>query len=265
MKITDAHCHICPDRIAEYATQNTQKFYDIPRSAYIGDVGSLLKQCEESGVSRCVVSMVAKNPRQTEDIRKFIGEQVALHPDNFIGLGALHPDSTQKEQDITNLMESGLKGIKLHPDIQGFKADCDGYKEIYELCTQFDLPILLHTGDSRFDNSNPDRIEKILKEFPHTRIIGAHFGGWSLWQEAADKLYKYDNFYVDTCSSFYSLSDTDAKKIINKYGTEKVIFGTDYPVWKQEDEINKIISLGFTDDDLENIFHKNIEKVLKIV
>ncbi len=264
MKIIDAHCHIFPDRIAMLATHNTQEFYDIPHTAYQGTAGSLLKQCEESGVDKCVISTVATHPRHPEKLNEFIASQAEVYPERFIAIGGLHPESPDIDGDFKYLKELGLKGVKLHPDIQGYKADCAGYKEIYDLCSQSGLPILIHTGDSRYDNSNPDRIARILEEFPDLTVIGAHFGGWSLWEEAAEKLYKYENFFVDTCSSAYMLSDTTMKSIINKYGTDKVIFGTDYPIWKQEDEIKRIISLGFSDDDLEKIFSKNVEKVLNI-
>lgn len=263
-KIIDAHCHVFPDRIAMLATQNTKNFYDIPYTAYLGSACSLLEQCEETGVEKCVISIVATSPNQPKKLNEFSAQQAQEHPDRFIALGGLHPESAHIEEDFEYLLELGLKGVKLHPDIQGFKADCDGYKEIYHLCSQSGIPILIHTGDSRYDNSNPNRIAKILEEFPHLTVIGAHFGGWSLWEEATEKLYKYENFFVDTCSSAYLLSDTTMKRIINKYGTDKVIFGTDYPIWKQEDEIKRIMSLGFSDDDLEKIFCKNIEKLLNI-
>ncbi len=264
MNIIDAHCHIFPDKIAVKATQNTLKFYDIPHTAYYGDVGSLLKQCEESGVSRCVVSGVATNPQQPKKLNEFLKNEEKLHPDKFIALGSLHPESPTIPEDFKHLIDLGIKGVKIHPDIQGYKADCKGYMEIYELCDNAGIPILIHTGDSRYDNSNPNRMEKILKAYPHLQIIGAHLGGWSVWEEACEKLCKYDNFYVDTCSSFYLISHTNAKRIINKYGTDKVIFGTDYPMWKQKDEIERILSLGFCDEDLEKIFSKNILKVLNL-
>ncbi len=263
MEIIDAHCHVFPDKISVRATQNTQKFYDIPHTAFYGDVKTLLEQCKKSGVSRCVISGVATNPQQPKKLNEFLKLTEDENNGNFISLGSLHPESNDIENDFNHLCELGLKGVKLHPDIQGYKADCEGYMKIYELCSEKNLPILIHTGDKRFDNSNPERIAKILKQFPDLTIIGAHLGGWSLWEEASERLYKYDNFYVDTCSSFYMLSTSTAKKIINKYGTKKIIFGTDYPMWKQSDEIKHIMNLGFNESDLEDIFSNNILRVLK--
>lgn len=264
MKIIDAHCHIFPDKIARFASRNIQSFYDIERVSFHGTISELIEQCRQSGVSQCVVSMVATKSDQPQEFNTYITELTESNKDMLIPLGTLHPESEAIVDDFKHFLSTGCKGIKLHPDMQESKADCKGYKEIYALCAEHNIPVLLHTGDSRYDNSNPDRIEKILTEFPKLTLIGAHYGGWSVWDEAAERLHRFDNFYVDTCSSSYMLTDSAIKGLMSKYGTDKIIFGTDYPIWRQEDEINRIMSLKLSDTDLEKIFHKNIEKLLNI-
>ncbi len=268
-KIIDSHCHIFPDKIAEKATKSTDIFYGIAdagvqTSGYIGDVKTLINQCENSGVEKCLVTSVATTPHHAQSINSFISYEVSLYPDKFIGFGSLHPESESLLEDIEHLIEIGLKGVKLHPDIQNFKVDDPKVLKIFELCEKNNLPVLLHTGDFRFDNSNPDRVATVLEKFPNLTVIGAHFGGWSVWEEATEKLSKYKNFYVDTCSSFYALEKDTAKRIIETYGADKVIFGTDFPMWKQEEELEYLFSLGLSESELKDILHNNILKVLKI-
>ena len=268
-KIIDSHCHIFPDKIAEKATKSTDKFYGmtdsgIETSDYIGNVSTLLQQCEEQHIYKCVVTSVATTPHQVRSINEYTANEVALHPDKFIGLGAMHPESEDLEGDADHIIELGLRGVKLHPDIQNFKIDCPNALKIFEICEKKGLPVLVHTGDSRFDNSNPDRVINVLNKFPNLVMIGAHLGGWSVWEEASKKLSGYKNFYVDTCSSFYALKKETAKRIIETYGIDKVIFGTDFPMWSAKKELDYLFSLGFTEKELENILHNNILKVLKI-
>lgn len=268
-RIIDSHCHIFPEKIARKATESTDIFYDIAstdkkKSDFIGTSAALIRQCEEAGVEKCLVTSVATTPHHAQSINAFISYEVSLHPDKFIGFGSLHPESENLLEDIEHLIEIGLKGVKLHPDIQNFKVDDPKVLEIFRLCQEKALPVLLHTGDSRFDNSNPDRVSRVIEKFPGLTIIGAHFGGWSVWEEAAEKLSKYKNFYVDTCSSFFALEKDVAKKIIDTYGADKVIFGTDFPMWNQKDELNYLFSLGLSEKELQNILYNNIIRVLKL-
>ncbi len=268
-KIIDSHCHIFPDKIAEKATKSTDIFYGITEagiktSDFIGNVDTLINQCDSTGVEKCLVTSVATTPHHAQSINSFISCEVSLHPDKFIGFGSLHPESDTLNEDVEHLIEIGLKGVKLHPDIQNFKVDDPKVLKIFELCEKHNLPVLLHTGDFRFDNSNPDRVSTILEKFPNLTVIGAHFGGWSVWEEATEKLAKYKNFYVDTCSSFYALEKDTTKKLIDTYGADKVIFGTDFPMWNQKEELEYLFSLGLNEKELEDILHNNILKVLKI-
>lgn len=269
-KIIDAHCHIFPDTIAQKATDSIDIFYGISASgiidkcAYVGTADNLINQCNETGVEKCVVTSVATTPHHAQSINTYIACEVQKHPDRFIGLGSLHPESETIEEDAEHLVQLGLHGVKLHPDIQNFKVDDPKVIRIFEICNRKNLPVLLHTGDSRYDNSNPERVKKILKKFPDLTIIGAHFGGWSVWEEAYPTLSGYENFYVDTCSSFYALSKETTKKNIDAYGTDKVIFGTDYPMWKQQEDLEYLFDLGLNDSELRNILYNNVLKVLRI-
>ena len=268
-KIIDSHCHIFPDKIAQKATDSIDIFYGISESGvingcgFVGTAKALINQCDSVGVNKCLVTSVATTPHHAQSINSFIASEVALFPDRFIGFGSLHPDSETLEADAEHLIELDLKGVKLHPDIQNFRVDDPKVIKIFEICNTKKLPVLLHTGDSRYDNSNPNRVEKILKMFPDLTIIGAHFGGWSIWDNAPEILHKYKNFYVDTCSSFYALSKERAKEIIDLYGADRVIFGTDFPMWKQDEELKFLFSLGLSENDLKCILHDNLAKILE--
>lgn len=269
-KIIDSHCHIFPDKISQKATDSIDIFYKISKSGvidgcgFVGTAKTLIQQCDQTGVQKCLVTSVATTPHHAQSINSFIANEVKLFPDRFIGFGSLHPESEDSEEDVEHLIELGLKGVKLHPDIQSFKVDDPKVIRIFEICNEKGLPILLHTGDSRYDNSNPNRVAPVLEKFPDLIVIGAHLGGWSIWEDAAEKLSQYKNFYVDTCSSFYALKKETARKIIEIYGTDKVIFGTDFPMWRQDEELKYLFSLGFSKKQLEDILYNNLLRALKI-
>ena len=261
--IIDAHCHIYPDKIALKAAKSTGDFYGIP-SLHDGKISTLLSLGDKAGVDRFIVQSVATTPKQVRSINRFIHDTVNEFPDRMYGLGTLHPDSEDIQGDVEDLISLGLKGVKLHPDIQKFKLDDYRCLKIYELCENNNLPILIHTGDSRYDYSNPNRLIPILDIYNKLTVVGAHFGGWSIWEEATEQLYKKENFFVDCSSSFYALSDEQIKKIIAQYSTDRVVFGTDYPMWDLKTEVDRFNSLGYSEEDSEKILWKNAMRIYSL-
>ena len=261
-KIIDAHCHIYPDKIAEKASLSTGKFYDIEMT-YDGKVSTLKEVGERGGIDHYIVQSVATKPEQVSSINRFIALSVAESGGKMTGLGTLHPDSPDQKADVEELISLGLRGVKLHPDIQGFKIDDWRCLKIYELC-EGKLPILFHTGDKRYDMSNPNRLVPILDTYTELTVIGAHFGGYSVWDDAEKMLPKYEKLYVDCSSSFFAMNDDEIMKAIKAFGTDRILFGTDYPMWDAKAEVQRLLSLGLSDEDYEKIFHKNAEKLFGI-
>ena len=261
--IIDAHCHIYPEKIAEKAVAATDKFYDM-QSHFNGTKEALKNQCDRCGITHFVVQSVATTPKQVESINRFIASEVQASNGLFTGLGTLHPESTDIEGDILLAVELGLKGIKLHPDIQRFALDDERCLKMYEVCEREHLPILMHTGDYRYDFSNPNRLIPVLQTYKDLIVIGAHLGGWSIWDDASKQLCKFDNLYVDCSSSFQFLKPETAKEIIYRYTPEKVLFGSDFPLGDPAYELDYLKSLNLSLDEYKIILADNAKKVFNI-
>ena len=261
-RIIDSHCHIYPDKIAQKASDATGHFYDLPASLD-GKISTLLEHGERAGIEHFVVQSVATTSHQVSSINRFIAQAVAESGGRFTGLGTLHPDSEDMEADVNEIIALGLKGVKLHPDIQRVQLDDPRMHKMYELC-EGRLPMLIHTGDSRYDNSNPNRMMPILDKYPDLTVIGAHFGGWSIWEDATEKFKKYKNFLVDCSSSLYAITPQKAKELIMEYGVERVLFGTDYPLWKPEIELERFMQIDLTDEQREDILYNNAARLFYI-
>lgn len=166
--------------------------------------------------------------------------------------------------DIDHLVSLGLKGVKLHADIQQFKTDDYRCLKIYDICEKKGLPVLMHCGDNRFDFSNPNRIKPILDIYKNLTVIGAHLGGYTVWEDARRELSGYDNFYVDCSSSLFAFSPEEGKALIEAYGADKVLFGTDFPMWDPSDELERLYALGLGEDELDNILYKNANRIFDL-
>jgi len=256
--IIDAHTHIYPDSIAEKAAGSIGAFYDIPMR-YDGTVGALLQICGRAGVDKCVLCSVATSPAQVGSINAFLAREKDRL--GFAALCALHPRMTEAElaAALDFACAKGFAGAKLHPDFQRFHADDPAVFFLYRALSERGLALLLHAGDHRHGFSSPARVASAARAFPALTLVAAHLGGWSEWEEGARLLPAHRNVYVDTSSSLYGLAPERAREVIRAFGAERVLFGTDYPMWDASEELRGLRALGLTEAELELILHKNAE------
>lgn len=257
--IIDSHVHIFPDKIAAKASQNIGDFYNLPMK-YDGTLEKILELSEKCGIDKSIVNSVATTPKQVDIINEFVAVQVQNYPSKLIGYATLHPDSDSTVKQIDDAIAMGLKGIKLHPDFQRFDIDSKKAFDIYE-AIEGRLPLLIHTGDSRTQFSKPEKLAKVLDIFPKLDFIAAHFGGWSEWENSALNLCQ-KRVYVDTSSSQFALKTHQIRELIDIFGADYVLFGSDYPMWDPQSEIDMLADVPMTDEEREKIMHGNIERLL---
>ncbi len=254
----DFHAHIFPAKIREKAVRAISEFYGIPMGRDGGPT-DLIKSGSTIGVETYVVHSVATAPRQVSHVNDFIAEETKKHKE-FIGFATLHPFMEDMEEEVERVISLGFRGVKLHPDFQEFYTDDDKAAGMYRRIGGR-VPILIHVGDERRKFSEPVRLRRMMERFPDQVFIGAHFGGYSVWGEA-EKYLIGQNLYIDTCSSLFKLDKEKAVELIRRHGPDKVLFGTDYPMWDHEGELRRFMALPLTDEEREKIFYKNAAKLL---
>ena len=259
--IVDVHVHVFPEKIADKASSGIAKFYDMP-VRYDGRLETVLKLSDEAGVDKLILNSAATSPTQVESINDFISGCVSLAPERLYGLMTLHPDYENIDAEVDRCVAMGLRGVKLHPDFQKFNIDDPKAFGIYE-AIQGRLPLLVHTGDFRYEWSKPSRMARVMELFPRLEVIGAHFGGWSEWDDALEA-FKGKRVWVDTSSSMYAMTDEQIKHMIKAYGIDRVMFGTDFPMWGPEPELKRLRGLGLTSSELDMILYKNAENLFKL-
>ncbi len=260
MKIIDCHCHIYPEKIATKAVQAVGDFYGIPMHGG-GTADDLITEWSKYGVEKMLVHSTATRPDQVVHINDFL-LNILEKNSQFIGFGTLHPEFEQNEGEVERLVSHGVKGIKFHPDFGRLDVLSKEMYQIYEMLSG-KLAVMFHVGDNRHDFSRPDKIAKILEDFPKLTVIGAHMGGYTIWEESMDILCG-KNIYFDTCSSLEFISPKLAERIIVKHGVEKILFGTDYPMWHIKKEIENVEKLSLTNEEKECIFYKNAKHLLEM-
>ncbi len=256
MKIIDAHTHIYPDKIAQKATEAIGAFYGLPMRG-IGTAANLLEEMQKTDVSVSLICSCATTPHQVMSINDSVNALCAGRP-QFFGLGTLHQDMPDPYGEIDRIIALGLHGVKLHPDFQKFNIDDAKMMPVYEYLAEKHLPVLFHTGDARYDYSAPRRVKNVVDAIRGFRCTAAHLGGYQAWGEAAECLTD-ENIYIDTSSALAFITREHAQMLIDKFGTDRCMFGSDFPMELAGTELARIRSLGLSEHALEKILHVNFE------
>ncbi len=267
--IIDCHTHIFPSRIAQKAAHDLMHLYGSPPVVGV-TAASLSEHMDQCGVDRSVILPVATTPDQVISINNWV-LSLSSGCERFIGLGAMHPDFENIGAELGRLKKAGIRGVKIHPEFQFFYPDEERMFGLYEALIEHDMLAFFHAGGGgtwlKEIHGTPERFEAVLDSFPKMKVLAAHFGGYGCWEGVEKHLIGRDILF-DTAYIFKSddgtkyLPDDDIVRMIEAHGSDKVLFGTDYPFRRQDVEIANLIGLDLDDVDKERILGGNAARVL---
>ena len=290
-KIYDAHLHVfnyrgmvtranrlgfeTPEEIVSYMSQRVGSNFVIPPK---DDNALLLLWVDELQKNNVDKAIILPDWNST-DIIEIASKE---YPDLFFRFMMINP---QEEHALDTLKTAyskyGVHGIKLYPPLHYYHAYDEMVLPFYEFCDDHKLPITFHMGisvgskaDMRF--MNPSDVSPIARDFPKLNFLFAHFATGYL-RELLFLMYHCNNVYAESSSSnkwiHYLPEKLELKdvfeKIINAKGAEKIVFGTDSTLfprgWRNgiyERQLAVCNELGLTQEQIDGIFYKNLEKLI---
>lgn len=264
--IIDFHTHIFPDKIAARTIETLEAKAGLTASTD-GTLNGLLASMEAAGVDMSVILPVVTKPSQFETVNTFAASVNEQYQGKLLSLGGIHPDTENYKKELDRIKELGLKGIKIHPDYQGVMIDDVRYMNIIEYADALGLIIITHAGiDIGLPDPvhcPPDKMRKVIDKLQPQKMVVAHYGGWKQWEE----VYEYlagENLYLDTAFTFDYIKEDMFYKILEKHGTDKVLFATDCPWGYQKKDVESLTKLNLTGEVKNEILYKNAMNLLKI-
>ncbi len=262
--LIDFHTHAFPEKIAEKAIEKLSFLSGGLNPHTDGTLSGLKSSMKDRGVDISVVMNIATNASQQKNVNDFAA--YANNGEDIFAFGSVYPHSTDALCELERIKDMGLLGVKLHPDYQGFFVDDEKMKPIYKKIAQLGLITLFHAGyDYGYAppyGATPERMAKALY-WLDCPVIAAHWGGLGCCEGVLKHLCGKD-IYFDTSFGYGVMPKCFAQKIIEKHGTEKMLFGTDTPWHTAEMEMQLLKTLTLSETEMENITHKTAKKLLGI-
>ncbi len=263
--LIDFHTHAFPDKIAPRAIEKLA-FASGGLTPYTdGTVGGLRASMAASGVDTAVVLSIATNAHQQASVNDFAA---AINQGaDIVAFGSVFPDAPDALDELERIKALGLKGVKLHPDYQGFNVDDPKMKPLYQKISSLGLITVFHAGlDYGFCppyGATPDKLETALGWF-ESPVVAAHWGGVNCGEAVLARLCGRENLYFDTSFGYSMMPRCIALRILERHTPARMLFGTDTPWHTAAMEWRLLDTLGLTDAERDAIASGNAKQLLGI-
>ncbi|MGF6989032.1 putative TIM-barrel fold metal-dependent hydrolase [Lachnospiraceae bacterium PM6-15] len=261
--IIDFHTHVFPDKIAERAISNLENVYG-GKAFLRGKKNELQESMEKAEIDLSIVLPVVTDVRQTASVNEYA---VAIAGDGLLSFGGIHPEDSNYKDTLRQIRQSGLKGIKIHPDYQGVYINDLRYKRIIEQATIEDLIIVTHAGVDPLNpkdiHATPEMLKEVITEVAPEKLVLAHLGGFQLTEQVLELLVGR-NVYFDTAVILDKMSEEQITTLIHQHGADKILFGTDSPWAEQKTFVDILKSFSLSEETKARIFAGNAQKLLGV-
>ncbi len=203
-------------------------------------------------------------------------DDMVKHNERLYTFGSIHPCDRDIPAKIERYMKLDIKGWKLNPHIWGVPIDCEPSIALLKELAKTGLPILSCSGvglpEEVLRSRVPSRqmkqdvmtqqltkFEKVLDCIPDAAFILAHGGGYD-FRHIIPLMKKYPHTYTDI-----SLQPAgNIRELIDAVGSERLLFGTDYPFVNQAFSILSVLRATADEQERVNIFGANAKRILRV-
>ena len=261
--ITDMHCHV----LSGNEIGSMGKLRD-------GSLNNLMQEIKQANIlNAAIITMARKGALEQNKAKNDTIIAISKKDTRLIPVCSVHPyDSTWSLKEMERVNKEGVKFIKLHPNTQNFDIESPWVYKVARKAGELNM-VLLFDGYSPFDSDQFGKFVKLALANPRTKFILAHAGFINFKELNMIRILKKYPFYkhniwVDLSAVAIELVDSPYREqllwTLKGVGTNRILFGSDYPIYSPKEAIESIKRLGFNKLELEQIFHTNAQRLLKM-
>lgn len=221
---------------------------------------------ERAGISKICGSVILKKPYGREEgfdqIRRCNRRALELKRiwgDFYVPGFHVHPDFV--EESIAEIEEMHGQGVRLIgelvPYLHGWRDYANpNLSKILDAAGKYHMVVSFHTMPDEQDG-----MTRMVREHPDVTFVAAHPNEKEVYMKHLERMELCGNLYLD-------LSGTGIFRYgliaygVGRVGSERFLFGTDYPICNPRMYVQAVYQEPISEGDMENILHKNAERVL---
>lgn len=199
-----------------------------------------------------------------------IAERAADHADVLVPFASVDPRTGAAAIDLARTLaaDSGVRGFKLHPTVQGFDPSDPQHDAFWAALAELGLPVVVHTGQTgigaglpggsgfRLRYSDPMLLDTVLADHPALRIVMAHPA--VPWADAQLSVATHKpGAWIDLSGWSPTYFPPQLVRALGSYLQDKVLFGSDFPLLTPDRWLADFDGLGVKDEVRPKILKDN--------
>lgn len=230
-----------------------------------GDSALVIRRACQANIELSIVSpLEALLPRRggnpiagNTDAAQLVAQTEGLR--HWVVIDPLKPETYRQAEEMLSLPK--CVGIKIHPEEHDYPIAEHG-EALFEFAARHRAVVLAHSSER---NSLASNYADFANTFPEVRLIMAHLGfGWDgdfTHQVRAIQQSRNGNLFTDT-SSARSITPGLIEWAVREVGAERILFGTDTPLYFAAMQRARIDYADLDDRDKEGILRDNALRLL---
>ena len=204
-----------------------------------------------------------------------VAEICAAYPEQFVGFASVDPHKDGAVDELERAVtELGLRGLKVHPQVQAFYPDDPAFEPLWAKCEEHSLPVVVHVGMSglgagvpggsgiALDYGRPMPMDTVAARHPGVTVVMAHFGyPWHL-EVLASALAK-TNVWVDLSGWRPRYVPKEVKREAAGRLSDRFLWGSDYPMFDPGRLLEEVPELELGDAE-QDVLLNNAARLLQL-
>ncbi|MBQ8605856.1 MAG: amidohydrolase family protein [Clostridia bacterium] len=256
MKLFDANASFGVDMI-NHECVNHENFIVLEQVEIARNAKELIAQMDYAGIEKASVWHRAQYEQDATAGNMKLINGIKGYEDRLIPSWVILPDitDTQYAPDVffPQMKEHGVKTLRAFPEQDRFILCKVTMGEQLSLLSELKIPLYLSPMNGF------EQIYKVMEEFPKLTVILSNIGWWPSARLIYPLLRAYPNFYFET-GDFSQLHGFE--EVVSKFGSERILYGSNFPTNSMAGSIYTLLKSNISDDDRENIAHRNMERLL---
>jgi len=270
--IIDTHSQLFTEKALETMPKPMLESYKaVFGEEMVVSIRDILEDMDRAGVTMTVIVAVdAETVHGYKVPNDLIAEPVQENPGRFIGFASVDPHKGKlaTEEFEWAIRDLGLKGLKILPHLIEINPNDPLMYPIYKKSIELDVPILFHTGTqfhagTKIKYCQPLFLDDVAIDFPHLKIILAHFG-FPWFYEAVAVIQRNANVYFNIAGWAPRHIPEPMVRYIDTILSHKVLFGSDFPLITRKRIVDELKELPLKEKTLDRIFSENAKRLLNI-